>query len=286
MLRPLALPTPPPYTNPIPNNPFYAPLNPYVCGPYFPVAMGNGIDLSTGATVPTLVNDVSTVLSAGSGITLTTFLGVTTITATGGGGGGTPATPTVTGTVVGYTDDTDTDFNTALGYCALGVGAGSGAGFANVAVGICAGCAITTAYGNTLIGPGTGIVIDTGNTNTALGIGALSLATSGSANIGIGMCSGCAYTTENGNAVFGGYYGDAGDTNALILSDGPGNIKAKFNGTGALSFDGTDYGAAGEVLQSGGPGTSPVWAGGATGSFTTVDGKTVTVTNGLITAIV
>lgn len=495
----MALPVPPPYTNPIPNNPFFSPLNPYVCGPYFPVAIGNGIDLTTSATVPALVNDVSTVLSAGSGITLTTFLGVTTITATGGGGGGgtpatptvsgtiygctedpnslyntyigknaglgtntldsgntavgvgslqgivdgssntalgkdslfnnasgsvnvaigslalcsatgsanvavgfgagsqltsggfntllgnytlnqattaqcniaiginalnsvdvggcniaigasagtsltsgdrnviigpdvevvdgsldcqlsigadvnaywltgdstlaikpgagiidkngscgtagqvlssdganaiewitggggggSPATPTVTGTLIGYTDGTDTDFNTSLGYCALGVGAGSGAGFANVAVGICAGCAITTAYGNTLIGPGTGIAIDTGNTNTALGIGALSLATSGFANIGIGMCSGCAYTTESGNAVFGGYFGDAGDTNALILADGPGNIKAKFNGTGALSFDGTGYGSAGQFLQSNGSGSKPTWGSAPT----------------------
>lgn len=92
----MALPTPPPYTNPIPNNPFYAPLNPYVCGPYFPVALGNGIDLTTATTVPTLVNDVACVLAAGSGITLTTFLGVTTITATGGGGGGSGTVTSIT----------------------------------------------------------------------------------------------------------------------------------------------------------------------------------------------
>ncbi len=484
-----------PQVNPnaeIPNNPFYAPLNPYVCGPYFPVAMGSGIDLSSGATVPTLVNDVSTVLSAGSGIALTTFLGVTTITATGGGGGGgvtsvtgtapitvnntnpltpivgvnaasttasgvvqlsastvstsnttaatssavravydvalaampkaggtftgnvnffagtqvgtilsvsgftpgsgytpgtyapvnllggtgtgatarvtvdvtgavtnvtllaggsgysdldilnpnlptsgglslitldpvassvTPgvgildctgligsagqvlsstgttlewisssgsaATPTTTGTVLGYTDGTDTDFNTALGYCALGVGAGAGAGFANVAIGICAGCAMGAGgYGNTLVGPGTGIAVDTGGLNTALGIGALSLATSGTANVVVGMCSGCAYTTESGNAVFGGYYGDPGDSNSLILADGTGNLKAKFNGNGALSFDGTDYGTPGQVLQSAGPTASPTWLAGATGSFTTVDGKTVVVINGVIASII
>ena len=258
----MALPTPPPPPNPIPNNPFFAPLNPYVCGPYFPVALGNGIDLTTGATVPQLVNQVQNVLSAGPGIALTTFLGVTTITSTGGGGGAVPATPLVTGTVFGYTDGTDVDFNTSLGYCALGVGAGASAGFANVAVGICAGCAITTAYGNTLIGPGTGIAIVDGNTNTALGIGALSLTTSGFANVGIGMCSGCAYTTESGNAVFGGYFGDSGDTNTLILADGPGNLKAKFDSLGALSFDGTSYGAIGEVLSSNGPGAKPTWIAG------------------------
>ena len=50
--------------------------------------MGNGIDLTTATTVPALTNDVANVLSAGAGIALTTFLGVTTITATGGGGGG------------------------------------------------------------------------------------------------------------------------------------------------------------------------------------------------------
>ena len=372
----MALPTPPPVTNPIPNNPFFAPLNPFVCGPYFPVAIGAGIDLTTGATVPQIVNQVQNVLAAGPGIALTTFLGVTTITSTGGGGGSgtvtsvtagtgltggtittsgtialantavtagaytsanitvdaqgritaaangsagipcstitgkgalvtgtaastpvalavgtdgyvlaacaactegltwvagsTPATPIVEGIVFGCTDGA-TSFNTALGYNALL--APTATGIANVAIGTSAGNAVTDGYGNTLIGPGTGCSVTTGTVNTAVGIGALCGVTSGSVNLGVGICSGCAYTTETGNAVFGGYFGDPGDTNSLILSDGAGNLKAKFDSLGALSFDGTAYGTAGQVLSSNGAGAKPTWiAAGGSAATPTVAG--------------
>jgi hypothetical protein len=167
------------------------------------------------------------------------------------------ATANSFGTILGYTDNTDTDFNVSLGRCALN--AGPTAGFANVALGIAAGYGVTTGYGNTLVGPGSGCAIADGNVNTALGIGALSGVTSGFANLGLGICSGCAYTVESGNAVVGGYYGDPGDTNVLILSDGPGNIKAKFNGTGALSFDGTTFGTSGQALISAGSSSKPSW---------------------------
>jgi hypothetical protein len=286
---------------PIPNNPFYSDLNPYVSGPWFPFVAGAGVDLNSSG-IPQIQNDVAAVLAAGSGITLSTTGGITTISSSGGGGSGTvtsvtgtspiqvatgtttpvvsidASTPTTIGAISGYTDVTDTDFNTSLGYCALGVGGGSASGFANVAVGLCAGCAVTTAYGNTLIGPGTGIAIDTGNTNTALGIGALSLATSGFANLGVGMCSGCAYTTESGNAVFGGYFGDAGDTNTLALADGAGNLKAKFDSLGALSFNGTNYGTAGQVLLSNGAGAKPTWGTAGTPSWTSAGTATSLIT--------
>ena len=167
------------------------------------------------------------------------------------------ATPTTFGTLVGYTDNLDVDFNVSLGRCALANS--TTAGFANVAVGICAGIAVSTGYGNTLVGPGTACSLTTGNTNIAIGIGALSTLDTGSANLGIGMCAGCAYTVEAGNTVIGGYAGDAGDSNVVILADGTGNLKAKFDSVGALSFDGTAYGAAGQILSSTGPGSKPVW---------------------------
>ena len=43
-------------------------------------------------------------------------------------------------------------------------------------------------------------------------------------------------------------------------------------------------GSSGNVLTSTGTGTD--WIAGVSGSFTTTDGKTVTVTNGIITSIV
>lgn len=80
----MALPIRPNNPNsPIPNNPFYAPLNPYVTGPYYPITLDqNGVDMSTG-TVPTLVNNVSAVISAGTGISVVTTGGNSTISNTG-----------------------------------------------------------------------------------------------------------------------------------------------------------------------------------------------------------
>ena len=76
----MALPSPPVYTNPIPNNPFYSPETYYIQGPYSPLIMGSGlyINYATG-----------TIISAGGG--------------GGGGGGVTSLTPGVGITVSGTT---------------------------------------------------------------------------------------------------------------------------------------------------------------------------------------
>lgn len=140
----MALPTPPPVTNPIPNNPFYSPFTPYVCGPYFPVATSAGIDISTGTAIPQLVNDVQNVLTAGPGIALSTLMGVTTITATGGGGGST------TWATLGDKNNPSGPTEIALGQdaggsqgtyaIALGANAGfSGQGLGAVSIGVFAG---------------------------------------------------------------------------------------------------------------------------------------------------
>ena len=192
----MALPTPPPYSNPIPNNPFYSPLNPYVCGPYFPVAMSSGIDITTGAVVPKLVNEVDNVLAAGPGIALSTLMGVTTITATGGGGGGTPATPTVEGIVYGCTDSTN--FNYGLGD--------------NIFT------ALTTGILNVAIGAGALATNDAGTSNTALGIGALFANTSGNQNVAVGQQALAQGTTANLNVAVGSQslQNATGDANTAI----------------------------------------------------------------------
>ena len=118
----MALPPKPNNPNiPIPNNSFFAPLNPYVYGPYFPVAMGAGIDLNT-STFPTLSNDAAAVLVAGTGIALSTVGTTTTITATGGGGGGGGVTQIVAGSNIALSPSGGTGVVTVN---AIGLGIGT-----------------------------------------------------------------------------------------------------------------------------------------------------------------
>lgn len=246
----MALPVPPPYTNPIPNNPFYSPLNPYVCGPYFPVAMSSGIDISTGAVVPKLVNDVQNVLTAGPGIALSTLMGVTTITATGGGGGGIPTSIiTAKGDLIAGTaantpvalpiGATDGHVLTVCSACTEGMywaaGGGGGATPATpTAEGIVYGCtdavnfnyglgdgilsSLTTGILNIAVGGGALATTDAGTSNTAIGIGALYNNTSGNQNVALGQQALFAGTTGGLNVAVGSQalQNATGDANTAI----------------------------------------------------------------------
>jgi hypothetical protein len=130
------------------------------------------------------------------------------------------------------------------------------------------------------VGGGAGCALTDGTVNVAVGFGSFSGATTAFANAVFGICAGCAYTTESGNAILGGYYGDAGDTNTVTLADGAGNLKAKFDSNGALSFDGTTFGAFGQVLTSNGSGAKPTWQAVPGGGIpcSTITGKGAIVT--------
>ena len=110
----MALPTPPAYTNPIPNNPFYSVPTYYVQGATGPLVLGSGLFVNyatstlsssgggggavasivggtgIGVSSPTgnvtLTNTGVTSLIAGSGISLTANTGAITISSTGSGG--------------------------------------------------------------------------------------------------------------------------------------------------------------------------------------------------------
>ena len=110
----MALPTPPPYTNPIPNNPFYSAPTYYVEGALGPLVLGSGLFVNyatstlsstgggggavssiiggtgIGVSSPTgnvtLTNTGVTSLIAGSGIALTANTGSITVSATVSGG--------------------------------------------------------------------------------------------------------------------------------------------------------------------------------------------------------
>lgn len=72
----MALPSPPDHREPIPNDPFYSDLNPYICGAYFPIEIGPGLCLNLSGDSPFLYSTgggtgSGTVTSVGTGTGLT-----------------------------------------------------------------------------------------------------------------------------------------------------------------------------------------------------------------------
>lgn len=239
---------------PIPNNPFF-------------YQQTNSLSSITGPLV------------VGTGFTINYTTGV--ISVSGGGGGGSSATPTVEGIVYGLTEPVSSGtFNVGLGEAALA----SVTGTANTAIGTGAGGVLVGGGFNTYIGAGAGSTDTTGTNNIALGFNTLNGFDGGSSNVALGYLAGSALTTENGNVIIGGYAGGAGLDDHIYLSSGTGTLRVAINDQGAIAFDGSDYGTAGQVLTSGGPATQPNWVTGASGSFV-AGANTITVTNGIITNI-
>lgn len=180
-----------------------------------------------------------------------------------------------------------TTCNTAVGWCALGTAITSGH---NTAIGLGALQLSSTVCGSVAIGhtaaqnsSGTGVVAigretmlnNTTGVNTAIGFCALraNITGTGSTVVGfqagnaatggghtlIGNNSGCAITTGTNNTIVGPYVGTAALANNVVLSDGSANIRFQSNSSGAWSPDGTNYGTAGQILQSNGTGAAPTW---------------------------
>lgn len=200
-------------------------------------------------------------------------------------GGVSAATPTVAGIVFGCTEDTGA-YNTALGSGALGTpGAGSGA---NVAIGTSSMAVSNNAVGNTAVGGGALPTITDGVFNVAVGFASLCQLTVGNYNIGLGREAGCNLTTELNNVILGSHPGATGLNNQVIISDGAGTIRLQANAQGAISPDGTSYGAAGQVLCSGGPGNPWGWTpagAGPVAATPTVAGVVLGCTTAANTAI-
>jgi hypothetical protein len=166
--------------------------------------------------------------------------------------------------------DTKGNRNVAIGYHALVTqNFTSITDSYNVAVGYGAGSAVTTGIQNTLIGSLAGDGIVEGARNTALGNRALSGAVAGSNNnTCIGMDAGTV-TTGNNNTYVGAYNGSSGGcgalmtsgsnntilgsyngnqhgldirtaSNTIVLSDGDGNPRLRFNSSGYALFS-NDY---------------------------------------------
>lgn len=80
----MVLPTPPPVTNPIPNNPFYSPSVYFIQGPYSPLIVGSGLSVSSTGVITSSGGSgaVSSIL-AGTGIGVSGPTGNVTITNSG-----------------------------------------------------------------------------------------------------------------------------------------------------------------------------------------------------------
>lgn len=167
--------------------------------------------------------------------------------------------------------NTVTNNNTAVGEGAFG--GSMTAGGNNVGVGYQAGKIVTTGQRNTFVGPQVGIATTTGSfntalgglafganitnsnnvavgdqallasksdSNTALGYAALYQLTTGGHNIALGYTAGAGITTGSYNVIIGEVTGlTAALANNIIIADGQGNQRARYNSGWALSDAGT-----------------------------------------------
>jgi hypothetical protein len=124
--------------------------------------------------------------------------------------------------------------NTAVGYQA---GYSNTTGANNLYVGLQAGYSNTTSSQNTFVGQGAGY-LTTGADNTYFGRDAGTSSTTGASNTFIGRSSGEAITTGGKNTIIGRYTGNQGGldirtaSNHIVLSDGDGNPRGIFDGSG------------------------------------------------------
>ena len=156
-------------------------------------------------------------------------------------------------------DTTNQNGNTAVGAYALQLNQGA--------------LGLNTAVGYNALSSG-----PIGDFNTSVGANSLNIS-SGNNNTAVGYNAGANVTSGSANTLLGGYDGSTAPINAtgsnfVVLSDGAGAIRFATNAAGALSFDGSSYGSAGQVLQSNGAGAQPTWV--AAGGGITVGSTTIT----------
>ena len=128
--------------------------------------------------------------------------------------------------------------NIAIGTGALQVTDGAGQ---NVGIGTYALNAHTAGYQNVGIGYAVLIALIDGNTNTGIGVSALPNLNHGSGNTAIGYGTGAGITTGGNNTIIGANVAGlaSGLASNIILADGTGAIKARWDGSANWSLAGT-----------------------------------------------
>jgi hypothetical protein len=140
-------------------------------------------------------------------------------------------------------------------------------GYYNAGFGLDALYLNTTGYQNTAIGDCTLVYNTTGFNNVAIGYRAGHDHLTGSYNTLVGDSTGQGITSGTNNTILGARVSGLSSTlaNTVILSDGAGNQRLRFNNNGALSFDGgSSFGTSGYVLKTNGSGSAPTWTDPAT----------------------
>jgi hypothetical protein len=165
----------------------------------------------------------------------------------------------------------------AIGQAAL---SGTASATGTVAIGQNSLQILTSGASNTAVGYQTGDRLTTGSANTLLGFNAGGALQTGGNNILIGAQAGDLVTTGSNNTIIGDISGSASLANNLIIGVGS-SVRFQSNANGAVNFDGTNYGTAGQVLTSQGQGSAVTWSTPAGGLISTVTtaatGSSVTV---------
>jgi len=189
---------------------------------------------------------------------------------------------TVNGVLVGKGAGTGGE-SVILGYEALRLNT---TGYRNVAIGARPLWNNTTGVGNVAIGAETLISAISGNINIAIGDNTAKYITTGSYNTVIGPGSGLnGLTTGSYNTIIGGSIASFGDvSNNIVLADGQGNIKYKWDGTnnnfyGNAIFSGNI--TASTIVKSGGTSSQFLKADGSVDSTAYLPLAGGTLTGGL-----
>ena len=104
-------------------------------------------------------------------------------------------------------------------------------GFFNVAIGASSLISNTTGTYNAALGTSSLYNNTTGSNNTAVGQQAGETNTTGSNNTYIGKGSGYNITTGSNNTIIGAFNGTAALANNIVLADGAGNVRYRYDGT-------------------------------------------------------
>jgi hypothetical protein len=145
----------------------------------------------------------------------------------------------------------------------------------NTAVGYQAGYSNTTGQYNVFVGWSSGLNA-TGTSNVGIGNQAAKAAT-GSFNTCIGDGSGLQITSGSYNVILGSYQGNSGGldirtaSNYIVLSDGAGNPRAYWNGTGQATFTATSGTGLSVVNNFTGNGTPLILTQSATNVFNAME---------------